>query len=99
MYGNYFESRSIQLNKCLILSGYLPSRLPTSCLTVAPRFNPQTIVAQPIKRPALTEVNNGENGKLITKPYSGKLQTVPESDVPQETAIEHEKFGKGNYSK
>ena len=40
--------------------GYLPSRLPVSCLTMAPKFdrpNMSMIAAQPQQRGPLTELN------------------------------------------
>ena len=39
--------------------GYLPARLPVSCLTMAPRFNEKTNVVA--RRTPLLEVNGGEN--------------------------------------
>ena len=41
--------------------GYLPARLPVSCLTMAPRFNEKTNVVA--RRTPLLEVNGGERGQ------------------------------------
>ena len=61
--------------------GYLPSRLPVSCLTMAPKFdrpNMSMIAAQPQQRGPLTELNtdrrthpNGLGGST-KKPGSGE---------------------------
>lgn len=72
--------------------GHLPQRLPTSCLTMAPRFAPQSS-----RRPPLSEVNsNSEESKQIvpSKPVhqqqpadigreNATRDTRPSSDQPQ----------------
>merc|ERR1719481_156701 len=41
--------------------GYLPHRLPVSCLTMAPRFDTKNNASLIARRPPLMEVNNGPN--------------------------------------
>ena len=36
--------------------GYMPSKLPTSCLTVQPRFNPELL--QSVQRKPLSDLNH-----------------------------------------
>ena len=43
-----------------LTQGYMPSRLPTSCLTMAPRFDAKM---QQLKRGPLQEINKEVSGK------------------------------------
>ena len=61
--------------------GYLPSRLPVSCLTMAPKFDRpnMSIISQPQQRGPLTELNkdmrahpNAVGGGSAKKPGSGE---------------------------
>ena len=45
------------------ISGYLPPRLPTTCLTMAPRFAPELLTT--VQRKPLHEINNGRPRILI----------------------------------
>lgn len=45
-------------------TGYIPSRLPTTCLTVPPRFSiAPTTAAELNQRRPLTDINNKSNGR------------------------------------
>merc|ERR1719189_1818190 len=52
-----------------LTQGYMPSRLPTSCLTMAPRFDTKP---QQIKRGPLQEIN-----KEVTGPQSSAIKKTP----------------------
>lgn len=49
------------LNDEFFTSGYIPSRLPTSCLTVAPRFSIAPSGLELNGRKPLTALNKGES--------------------------------------
>lgn len=50
------------LNDEFFTSGYLPSRLPTSCLTIAPRFSLAPSGMELGGRKPLTALNKGKSG-------------------------------------
>ena len=61
-----------------LTQGYMPSRLPTSCLTMAPRFDTKL---QQIKRGPLQEINkeiatSGPQGSAIKKAPSVQSQDI-----------------------
>ncbi|XP_022240033.1 serine/threonine-protein kinase PLK1-like isoform X1 [Limulus polyphemus] len=62
-------------------SGYLPTRLPTSCLTMAPRFDAKniSIISTTNSRKPLLEINKDEQFGALSKPNTPvKLPAVPE---------------------
>lgn len=65
-----------------ITQGYMPSRLPTSCLTMAPRFD--TKMAQISRRGPLQEIN-----KEITAPSSAIKKAPSTASQPGENACEN----------
>ncbi|XP_021266695.1 serine/threonine-protein kinase PLK1 [Numida meleagris] len=60
------------LNDEFFTSGYIPSRLPTSCLTVAPRFSIAPSTLELNGRKPLTALNKG--------PESPALENLPEKE-------------------
>ncbi|XP_035993321.1 serine/threonine-protein kinase PLK1 [Fundulus heteroclitus] len=65
-------------------SGYIPLRLPTTCLTVAPRFSiaPSTAAELGLRRP-LTALNN----KGGTENIEGKSEPMPKEAEPSENHL------------
>ncbi|KAM4594486.1 serine/threonine-protein kinase PLK1 [Fundulus diaphanus] len=65
-------------------SGYIPLRLPTTCLTVAPRFSiaPSTAAELGLRRP-LTALNN----KGGTEKMEGKSEPMPKEAEPSENHL------------
>ncbi|NP_998844.1 serine/threonine-protein kinase PLK1 [Xenopus tropicalis] len=73
------------LNDEFFTTGYIPSRLPTTCLTVPPRFSiaPSTI-DQSLRKP-LTAINKGQDSPLVEKqsvPAKEEEMQQPESTEP-----------------
>ncbi|XP_030339137.1 serine/threonine-protein kinase PLK1 [Strigops habroptila] len=60
------------LNDEFFTSGYTPSRLPTSCLTIAPRFSIAPSGLELNGRKPLTELNKGRDGPA--------LESLPEKE-------------------
>lgn len=71
-------------------SGYLPSRLPTSCLTMAPRFD--TLArSESLCRKPLLEINGTESGRSVeNRKKEGEKAQLPSSEQ-QETDREDKK--------
>ncbi|KAM6114182.1 serine/threonine-protein kinase PLK1 [Pterocles gutturalis] len=53
------------LNDEFFTSGYIPSRLPTSCLTIAPRFSLAPSGLEPNGRKPLTALNKGPDSPAV----------------------------------
>lgn len=56
------------LNEEFFTTGYIPSRLPTTCLTVPPRFSLAPSSLDPSNRRPLAVVNKGELGEVSEPP-------------------------------
>ncbi|CAJ0951390.1 unnamed protein product [Ranitomeya imitator] len=63
-------------------SGHIPNRLPTTCLTVAPRFSIAPSTIDPSFRKPLTAINKGQDSPMVEKP----APTKDEEMVPSEFA-------------
>ncbi|XP_077130659.1 serine/threonine-protein kinase PLK1 [Ranitomeya variabilis] len=61
-------------------SGHIPNRLPTTCLTVAPRFSIAPSTIDPSFRKPLTAINKGQDSPMVEKP----APTKDEEMVPSE---------------
>lgn len=68
-------------------SGYMPSRLPTSCLTMAPRFD--TLVKNPVKsaekpapvsRKPLLDVNEAQMRPYTAEPVKRDIESKPDTN-------------------
>ncbi|CAH2307529.1 serine threonine- kinase PLK1 [Pelobates cultripes] len=73
------------LNDDFFTSGYIPTRLPTTCLTVPPRFSIAPSSIDPSFRKPLTAINKGQDSPLVEKQTApGKDEDVqqPESTEP-----------------
>ncbi|XP_076123361.1 serine/threonine-protein kinase PLK1 isoform X2 [Alosa pseudoharengus] len=68
-------------------SGYVPMRLPTSCLTVAPRFSIAPGTLEPPRRP-LTAINKGTDSPL-EKLGKGDQKDEPQQGESPESADTH----------
>ncbi|XP_068102829.1 serine/threonine-protein kinase PLK1 [Hyperolius riggenbachi] len=71
------------LNDEFFTIGYIPTRLPTTCLTVPPRFSIAPSTIEPSFRKPLTAINKGQDSPLTEK------QVAPAKDedmVPPELA-------------
>uniref|UniRef100_A0A670Y1S4 Serine/threonine-protein kinase PLK n=1 Tax=Pseudonaja textilis TaxID=8673 RepID=A0A670Y1S4_PSETE len=68
------------LNEEFFTTGYIPSRLPTTCLTVPPRFSLAPSSLDPGSRRPLAVVNKG--------PESPALEKVPEKEDKAGTLLE-----------
>ncbi|XP_040295901.1 serine/threonine-protein kinase PLK1 [Bufo bufo] len=63
-------------------SGHIPSRLPTTCLTVPPRFSIAPSTIDPSIRKPLTAINKGQDSPMVEKPALAKDEDM----VPPELA-------------
>ncbi|XP_044159656.1 serine/threonine-protein kinase PLK1 [Bufo gargarizans] len=63
-------------------SGHIPSRLPTTCLTVPPRFSIAPSTIDPSVRKPLTAINKGQDSPMVEKPALAKDEDM----VPPELA-------------
>ncbi|XP_044159630.1 serine/threonine-protein kinase PLK1-like [Bufo gargarizans] len=63
-------------------SGHIPSRLPTTCLTVPPRFSIAPSTIDPSVRKPLTALNKGQDSPMVEKPALAKDEDM----VPPELA-------------
>ncbi|XP_018416603.1 PREDICTED: serine/threonine-protein kinase PLK1 [Nanorana parkeri] len=71
------------LNDEFFTSGYIPSRLPTTCLTVPPRFSIAPSTIDPSFRKPLTAINKGQDSPLVEKnvaPVKDEDMAPPESE-------------------
>ncbi|KAG8433195.1 hypothetical protein GDO86_017471 [Hymenochirus boettgeri] len=63
-------------------AGYIPSRLPTTCLTVPPRFSIAPSTIDPSIRKPLTAINKGQDSPLVEKvAVPAKEEEVPQADM------------------
>ncbi|XP_053550836.1 serine/threonine-protein kinase PLK1 [Bombina bombina] len=65
------------LNDDFFTTGYIPNRLPTTCLTVPPRFSIAPSSIDPSLRKPLTTINKGQESPLVEKPMAVKDEDVP----------------------
>ncbi|KAG8557563.1 hypothetical protein GDO81_016658 [Engystomops pustulosus] len=63
-------------------SGHIPNRLPTTCLTVPPRFSIAPSTIDPSFRKPLTAINKGQDSPIVDKPAPAKDEEM----VPPELA-------------
>jgi len=59
--------------------GYLPPRLPVSCLTMAPRFDTKNNASLIARRPPLMEVNKDTAQTGLNPAYNGKKESTKET--------------------
>ncbi|XP_073416409.1 serine/threonine-protein kinase PLK1 [Dendrobates tinctorius] len=64
-------------------SGHIPNRLPTSCLTVAPRFSIAPSTIDPSFRKPLTAINKGQDSPMVEKPASTKDEEMAPSEFAE----------------
>ena len=71
-----------------ITQGYMPSRLPTSCLTMAPRFD--TKQQQLNKRGPLQEINKeiATSGNVRSRTQYGRVHFALK-EPPQHQSLQH----------
>ncbi|XP_076355007.1 serine/threonine-protein kinase PLK1-like isoform X1 [Tachypleus tridentatus] len=85
------------LNDEFMTLGYLPPRLPTSCLTMAPRFEAKnvSIISSTNSRTPLLEINSEEQCETLNKLSTPeKLTTVVKDETIQENCEMPEKIVK-----
>ncbi|KAM5152457.1 serine/threonine-protein kinase PLK1 [Mantella aurantiaca] len=73
------------LNDEFFTTGYIPARLPTTCLTVPPRFSIAPSSIDPSFRKPLTAINKGQDSPLVEKnvaPAKDEEMAPPESTEP-----------------
>ncbi|KAG9467747.1 hypothetical protein GDO78_014400 [Eleutherodactylus coqui] len=63
-------------------TGHIPNRLPTTCLTVPPRFSIAPSTIDPSFRKPLTAINKGQDSPMVEKPASAKDEEM----IPPELA-------------
>lgn len=63
-------------------TGHIPNRLPTTCLTVPPRFSIAPSTIDPSLRKPLTAINKGQDSPMVEKPAPAKDEDM----VPSEFA-------------
>ena len=70
-----------------ITQGYMPSRLPTSCLTMAPRFDTKL---QQIKRGPLQEINKeiATSGNIPSRTQYGRVH-FELKEPPQHQSLQY----------
>ncbi|KAM4632579.1 serine/threonine-protein kinase PLK1 [Discoglossus pictus] len=68
------------LNDEFFTSGYIPTRLPTTCLTVPPRFSIAPSNIDPSLRKPLTTLNKGQESPLVEKQMNGKDEELPQPE-------------------
>ncbi|XP_072273656.1 serine/threonine-protein kinase PLK1 [Pyxicephalus adspersus] len=73
------------LNDEFFTTGYIPNRLPTTCLTVPPRFSIAPSSIDPSIRKPLTAINKGQDSPMVDKnvaPVKDEEMAQPESTEP-----------------
>ncbi|XP_069838197.1 serine/threonine-protein kinase PLK1 [Dendropsophus ebraccatus] len=63
-------------------SGHIPNRLPTTCLTVPPRFSIAPSTIDPSFRKPLTAINKGQDSPMVEKPAKDEEMVPPEFAEP-----------------
>ncbi|XP_073504406.1 serine/threonine-protein kinase PLK1 [Phyllobates terribilis] len=64
-------------------SGHIPNRLPTTCLTVAPRFSIAPSTIDPSFRKPLTAINKGQDSPMVEKPAPTKDEEMGPSEFAE----------------